>query len=79
MLAARRGREFSRMPPTWLGKAATFAQCVFLVGLLARPNGLPGVFAVTVACSAAAAADYVRRFLRTRASWDDASPVPGDS
>lgn len=70
-VALRQGRSaLTRMPPTRLGKAATGAQFLFLLWLVAGlgpevPAITSALFALTAVLSVSAGTDYLRRFPTT--------------
>jgi phosphatidylglycerophosphate synthase len=63
VLLRRDWSALGRMAPTWLGKATTAAQFVFLLMLLVRRQPTFVVFLPTAVLSGLAAADYLRIFL----------------
>src|SRR5262245_16310641 len=55
------------LEPSWLGKAATAAQVIFLLSVLAFGQRLMPLFLAAAVLSIVAALDYLRRFVTQRA------------
>lgn len=76
-LVRRDWLAFRRIVPTFLGKATTAAQFVFLVALLFYKEPVLLIFVPTVVLSGLAAADYLRLFLFQHKSAPDERSATG--
>lgn len=66
LLCSGRWRDLERVAPTWLGKAVTALQFVYLLAVLCCGESVPWLLLPTAVLSGLAGADYVLRYFRTR-------------